>query len=42
MITNLNGQLIKGDEINQIRQDANGWTDVVGGTMTQMDGKRTI
>lgn len=42
MTTNLNGQLIKGDDINRIRQEANEWTDVVGGTMTQLDGKRTI
>ena len=42
MTTNLNGQLIKSDDINKIRQDANGFTDVVGGTMTQLDGKRTI
>lgn len=42
MTTNLNGQLIKSDDINKIRQDSNGWTDVVGGTMTQLDGKRTI
>lgn len=42
MTNNLNGELIKGSDMNAVRKEANGALDVLGGTSTQCKGARTI
>lgn len=42
MTNNLNGELIKGGDMNAVRKEANGALDVLGGTSTQWKGARTI
>lgn len=42
MTNNLNGDLIKGSDMNAVREQANGMLDVAGATTTQWKGQRTI